>query len=275
MRVEEPSFLNEYIAMADYGDRLGWHERNGGNFTYWMKPENVADVKDELHDKGEWLPIGTNVDNLANEYFLISGTGKYFHNMKKDSRHTIGIIQVDSTGTKYRIRWGLENGGRPTSELPTHLMNMAVKAKLTNNENRVIYHCHCPNVIALTFLLPLKSEIITREIWEMMTECPIIFPEGIGVVEWMVPGGREIAVVTSRLMETYNAVIWAHHGMFCSGVDFDSTFGLMHTIEKSAEMWIKVHSCRQDKLQTIPVEGFRDLQEAFQVTLDERFLYKK
>ena len=45
--------------------------------------------------------------------------------------------------------------------------------------------------------------------------------------------------------------------------------------EKSAEMWIKVHSCRQDKLQTIPVEGFRDLQEAFQVTLDERFLYKK
>ena len=52
MKVEETSFLNEYIAMADYGDRLGWHERNGGNFTYWMKPENVADVKDELHDKG-------------------------------------------------------------------------------------------------------------------------------------------------------------------------------------------------------------------------------
>ena len=127
---------------------------------------------------------GTTVDCLANEYFLISGTGKYFHNMKKDPRHTIGIIQVDSAGTKYRICWGLEHGGRPTSELPTHLMNMAVKAKLTNNENRVIYHCHCPNVIALTFLLPLKSEIITREIWEMMTECPIIFPEGIGAVSY-------------------------------------------------------------------------------------------
>ena len=25
MKVEETSFLNEYIAMADYGDRLGWH----------------------------------------------------------------------------------------------------------------------------------------------------------------------------------------------------------------------------------------------------------
>ena len=259
--------------MCNDGWEQGWHERNGGNFTYWMKPENVADVKDELHDKGEWLPIGTNVDNLANEYFLISGTGKHFHNMKKDPRHTIGIIQVDSTGTKYRIRWGLENGGRPTSELPTHLMNMAVKAKLTNNENRVIYHCHCPNVIALTFLLPLKSEIITREIWEMMTECPIIFPEGIGVVEWMVPGGREIAVVTSRLMETYNAVIWAHHGMFCSGVDFDSTFGLMHTIEKSAEIYVKVLSMGGGLIrQTITDDDLRAIAHDFGVTLNENFL---
>ena len=115
MKVEETTFLNDYIAMADYGDKLGWHERNGGNFTYWMKPKDVADVKDELHEDGKWLLIGTTVDNLANEYFLISGTGKYFHNMKKDPHNTIGIIQVDSTGTKYRICWGLEHGGRPTS----------------------------------------------------------------------------------------------------------------------------------------------------------------
>ena len=32
----------------------------------------------------------------------------------------------------------------------------------------------------------------------------------------------------------YDAAIWAHHGMFCSGEDFDLTFGLMHTVEKSA-----------------------------------------
>ena len=29
MRVEETSFLNEYIAMADYGDRLGTIKGNG------------------------------------------------------------------------------------------------------------------------------------------------------------------------------------------------------------------------------------------------------
>lgn len=41
-----------------------------------------------------------------------------------------------------RIRWGLVEGGRPTSELPTHLMNHEVKKKLTNGKHRVIYHAH-------------------------------------------------------------------------------------------------------------------------------------
>ena len=46
-------------------------------------------------------------------------------------------------------------------------------------------------------------------------------------------------------------VIWAHHGMFCSGDDFDVTFGFMHTVEKSAEVLIKVLSMSSNKLQTI------------------------
>ena len=32
----------------------------------------------------------------------------------------------------------------------------------------------------------------------------------------------------------YDAAILAHHGMLCSGEDSGLTFGLMHTVEKSA-----------------------------------------
>ena len=60
-------------------------------------------------------------------------------------------------------------------------MNHEVK-KLKNENYRVIYHCHATNVIALTFILPLKDEIFTREFWEMATECPVVFPDGVGVV---------------------------------------------------------------------------------------------
>ena len=275
MKVEDTKFFDDYVDTATHGDQLGWHERNGGNFTYWLTKEDSESIKECLDDTGEWNEIGTSVPYLAGEYFLISGTGKYFHNMKKNPTNTMGIIKVNETGDKYKTCWGFEDGGRPTSELPTHLMNMEVRAKNTNNENRVIYHAHCTNVIAMTFLVPLKSEVFTRELWESMTECPVIFPEGVGVVKWMVPGGREIAVKSSELMKEKNAIIWAHHGIFCSGKDFDSTFGLMHTIEKSAEIWIKVHSCSKEVLQTIPVDGFRKLAVDFGVKLDEASLYEK
>ena len=80
----------------------------------------------------------------------------------------------------------------------------------------MIYHAHPANLIALTFILPLDPAVFTRELWEMATECPVVFPEGLGVVQWMVPGGRAIAEATSVQMEQVNAVVWAHHGLFCN-----------------------------------------------------------
>ena len=97
----------------------------------------------------------------------------------------------------------LVNGGRPTSELPTHLAAHELKKKMTSGRNRIIYHAHPTNLIALTFVLPLKDKEFTRELWEMATEDPVIFPEGIGVVPWMVPGGKEIADASVKLMEKY------------------------------------------------------------------------
>ena len=154
-------------------------------------------------------------------------------------------------------------------------MNHEVKKKLTNGKHRVIYHAHTTNTIALTFVLPLDDKVFTRELWESATECPVVFPDGVGVIGWMVPGGRDIAVATSELMKKYDVAIWAHHGMFAAGEDFDLTFGLMHTVEKSAEILVKMLSMQPNKRQTITPQNFRDLAVDFKVTLPEEFLYEK
>ena len=275
MSILDVKFVQGFIRMCNDGWEQGWHERNGGNPSYRMKPEEVEEVKEFLSEDGEWKEIGTGVPKLAGEYFMVTGSGKYFRNAILDPEDSICIIELDEAGEKYRIRWGLVNGGRPTSELPSHLMNHEVKKEVSGGKHRVIYHAHPANVIALTFVLPLKNEIFTRELWEMATECPVVFPNGIGVVGWMVPGGRDIAVETSKLMKEYDVAIWAHHGMFCSGEDFDLTFGLMHTVEKAAEILVKVLSMSPKKRQTIEPQDFRDLAKDFHVTLPEKFLYEK
>ena len=274
MKVLEAGFIKGFMRMADDGWNQGWHERNGGNLSYRMKPEEVEEVKENF-TPGEWKPIGTSVPKLAGEFFTVTGSGKYFRNVTIDPEDSFCIIELDDKGENYRICWGLVNGGRPTSELPSHLMNHEVKFIASEGKHRVIYHAHPANTIALTFVLPLTDEAFTRELWEMATECPVVFPSGIGVVPWMVPGGRDIAVATSELMKQYDVAIWAHHGMFCSGEDFDLTFGLMHTVEKSAEILVKVLSMTNVKRQTIEPDQFRNLAKDFKVTLPEKFLYEK
>lgn len=275
MRVLDAKFTEGFIRMADDGFLQGWHERNGGNLSYRIKKEEIEAVKEDLTFDKEWKEIGATVKKLAGEYFLVTGSGKYFRNVKIAPEENIGIIRLDESGEKFQIVWGFTTGARPTSELPSHLMNHEVKFVKTEGKHRVIYHAHPTNVIALTFVLPLSDEVFTRELWEMATECPVVFPDGVGVVPWMVPGGEKIAIATSELMKKYDVAIWAHHGMFCSGEDFDLTFGLMHTVEKSAEILVKMLSIRPDKLQTITPQNFRDLAVDFHVQLPERFLYEK
>lgn len=275
MRILDAEFVQGFMRMANDGWEQGWHERNGGNLTYRIKKEEVKSIAENLSSNGEWKAIGTSVPKLAGEYFLVTGSGKYFRNVIIKPEDSLAIIELDHKGENYRICWGLVNGGRPTSELPSHLMNHEVKIIASSGKHRVIYHAHTTNIIALTFVLPLEDKVFTRELWEMATECPVVFPDGVGVVPWMVPGGRDIAVATSELMKKYDVAIWAHHGMFCSGEDFDLTFGLMHTVEKSAEILVKMLSMKPDKLQTITPGNFKDLARDFKVTLPEEFLYEK
>ena len=274
MNMLDAEFVKGFMRTAEDGWLQGWHERNGGNLSYRVKPEEVESVREEL-SPGEWRPIGAAVPRLAGEYFLVTGSGKYFRNVTIKPEDSFCLIELDGEGENYRICWGLVNGGRPTSELPTHLMNHEVKLAAAGGKHRVIYHAHPANIIALTFALPPTSEAFTRELWEMATECPVVFPDGIGVVPWMVPGGWEIAVATSELMKEYDVAVWAHHGLFCSGEDFDLTFGLMHTVEKSAEILVKLRSMQPYKRQTIRPDDFRDLAKDFKVELPERFLYEK
>ncbi len=273
MSVINSAAMRGFTKTAYEGYLKGWHERNGGNMSYRLSDAEACELKGEFTYDRPWTDIGTEVPLLGGTYFIVTGSGRFFSHAIDETENAIGIIELDGTGRLYRIVWGLDGGGRPTSELPSHLMNHEVKLRVTGGRHRLIYHAHPVNLIALTFILPLDSAIFTRKLWEAMTECPIVFPSGVGVVPWMVPGGREIAVETSRLMKRYDAAVWAHHGIFCSGEGFDDTFGMMHVIEKAAEILIKIYSVAPRMAQTITAEDFRALASAFGVTLNEDVLY--
>lgn len=44
VRMLDISIVKKYIRTADDGWHQGWHERNGGNLTYRLKAEEVAEI---------------------------------------------------------------------------------------------------------------------------------------------------------------------------------------------------------------------------------------
>ena len=67
--------------------------------SYRVKPEEVECCKGENFEAKEWQPIGTTVPNLAGEYFLVTGSGKYFRNVIiKSGSHSICMIELDDKG---------------------------------------------------------------------------------------------------------------------------------------------------------------------------------
>ncbi len=217
--------------------RLGWDERNGGNISCLLDENEVKEYLN-VNKIIRTIPIGFKADDLIGKYFLVTGTGKYFKNVDDDPENNLGIIRIGADGETAELLWGYKDGGRFTSELPAHLMSHMARLK-ADSENRIVMHTHPTNTVAMTHIHSLDDKEFTRTIWGTCTECIVVFPEGIGVLPWMVCGNNEIGVATAEKMKDYRLVIWAQHGIYGAGKNFDETFGLIETVEKGAELYMK------------------------------------
>jgi rhamnulose-1-phosphate aldolase len=255
-------FLKEMIETTSNLYRLGWDERNGGNISYLLNEDEVISYLN-VENVIRTIPMTFDASKLAGKYFIVTGSGKFFKNVKEDPAANLGIIRITADGKSYEILWGLEKSGVATSELPTHLMNHMKRLSADPN-HRVIIHCHATNLIAMTFTHSLKEEEFTKTLWEMCTECLVVFPEGVGIIPWIVPGTNEIGEATAEKMEHVRLVIWPHHGIFGAGTAMDEAFGLIETAEKAAQVYTIV--CAQGgKKQTITDKQLQDLAVAFNV----------
>ena len=189
--------------------------------------------------------------------------------MQYDPEKNLGIIRLNEDGTVAQLLWGYSDGGKFTSELPAHLMSHVARLAVNPN-NRVVMHCHPGNLLAMTYVHDLDERAFTRTLWQMCTECIVVFPDGVGVLPWMLCGTNEIGMATAEKMQDSRLVVWAQHGIYGAGADLDETFGLIETAEKGAEIYMKI--AHLPWKQTITDEQFHQLEAHFGVKAREGFL---
>lgn len=259
--VKKSPFLREMCKTVSNMYRLGWDERNGGNVSLLLDESEVSRYLNP-NKVIRTIPIGFDAPELSGKIFLVTGTGKYFKNVEDDPENNLGIIRIAPDGKTAELLWGYADGGRFTSELPAHLMSHIARLKI-NPKNRVVMHCHPVNLLAMTFIHSLDDREFTRSLWRTCTECMVVFPDGIGVLPWMLCGTPEIGIATAEKMKDFRLVVWAQHGIYGAGADLDETFGLIETAEKGAEIYLK--TLPYPILQTITDEDLKTIAKFFKV----------
>ena len=264
----ETPFVEEMKKTTANMYRLGWDERNGGNISLLLDEKEVGEYLDLGHVI-RTIPIGFEAKPLAGKIFIVTGTGKYFKNVEDDPETNLGIIRISADGCTAELLWGYKDGGKFTSELPAHLMSHMARLAV-DPENRVVMHCHPTNLLAMTYVHDLDERAFTRTLWQMCTECIVVFPDGVNVLPWMLCGTNEIGEATAEKMKTARLVVWAQHGIYGAGKDLDETFGLIETAEKAAEIYLKI--AHLPLKQTITDEQMHLLEERFGVKGREGYL---
>ncbi len=257
-------FIEEMCEATANMYRQGWDERNGGNISYMLEEEKVAEYVD-VNNVLRVIPTGFKAKELVGKLFIVTGTGKYFKNVAKDPETNLGIIRIVQDGTLAELLWGWKDGGKFTSELPAHLMSHVARLSV-DPQNRVIIHTHPTYTIAMNMVCPVDDRDFTHRLWQTNTECVVVFPDGVGVLPYMLCGTNSIGEATANKMKDFRLVVWTNHGIYGAGRTMDEAFGLIETVEKTAQIYMLTIG---KAINIIPDEGIAELANFWNLkTLD-------
>jgi rhamnulose-1-phosphate aldolase len=229
----------------------GWAERNAGNLSI-----DVTGLVAEA--SGAVTPLAQPFPELAGRSIWITATGCRMRQVALEPAANSGVVQVTGDGAGYRVAWtGVEGGGfRPASELPSHC---AVHSSLRRRgaPQYAVLHTHPTELIALSHVRELWDEArLNKILWSMHPETVVIVPDGVALVDYILPGTLEQGLATAARLEDHRVALWQKHGVVAVGSTLDVAFDLIDTINKSAQIYL---ACRAAGFEA---EGLSDEEVA-------------
>lgn len=243
---EQSNIMKELCELTYDMWKKGWDEYNGGNVSCLLSDEDIVllDNRDVTHT----VPLSNIPTNMIGKILLITASGSHFRTLKNHLRRDTGVIHITKDG--YEVIWGFQENKRPTSELYKHVLSHSKRLSV-DPEHRVVVHNHAPNATAFSLVSEPDDKAYTLPLWRVLTESIVVFPDGVGILPWELPGTLEIARHSVEKLADCRIVVWAFHGILATGKNFQDCFGLIETVDKAA----KIH------LQTMNIKNYEGLSD--------------
>jgi rhamnulose-1-phosphate aldolase len=255
--------INKVSEIAGYLWERGWSERNAGNLSL-----NLTDLVNDfaVFNRNELIYSKIDLPNESkNMLIFVTGGGERLRDLRTKPESAAGIILIDENAKGFYQVWdGLEGAVfKPTMELPTHLQIHIENVKKKNFE-RAVLHTHPTELIAITHHPKFSTEekLLNNALWSMLPEVRVFIPKGISLVQYSLPGSRELADKTIEGFKSRDVVIWSKHGAVACGKDMIEAFDFIDVANKGAHIYLACLKAGYTP-EGLSKEQLKDLEQLF------------
>ena len=173
----------------------------------------IVRIGQMLHERGYIAACDGNISvRLDEERVLVTPTA-----MSKGAMQSTDLVIVDMEGRKLKGRRGV------TSEIGMHLLIYRLRPDV-----RAVVHAHPKTATGFAAAgIPLDKPLV----------CEVVIGLGqIPLAPYGTPGTPELARTLEPFVPAYDAILMANHGVVSYGVDLQSAYMKMETVEHFAQI---------------------------------------
>ena len=243
-----PYLLDEISRIAGHLAAHPWTEAGAGNLSILL-PEGVrpqlAATPGLAEPHSQALPLAA----LGGRSMLVTLTGSRMRDIAAFPPDGLALTELDPAAETLWV-----TGGRPTSELDSHLAVHAVILE-THQTAGAIVHTHPPSLITLSHLgqqgpalkrcgaPPLQAcapPHLAGFLGSITPEAAVLLSERMTVLPPEDPGGRALARRSAEAARKYQVIVWPYHGVIAWGADLAEALDLIECAEKAAEIAVRM-----------------------------------
>ena len=208
--------LDELLAsMGEAGSRISdidASEAGAGNISLYLGWDLELRRRFPLQEDIE-LPVPAPA--LAGHTVLVTGSGRRLRQIAGDPLANVGALRVHEggrTGTLHTAPQRLFD--TLTSELNSHLAVHADHVGRRRLRFHAVVHAQPPHLSYLSHIPSYRDDTtLNTRILRWEPESIVALPEGVGVLEFMVPGSAELMAANVAGLREHQIVLWSKHGV--------------------------------------------------------------
>jgi rhamnulose-1-phosphate aldolase len=224
--------LNSLLSqLGQVGKRLsdiGAAEGAAGNLSICFREPLDVTV---LFPKMQIVELPVPAPELAGATLIVTGSGRRLRDIMDAPTANLACIIVESGGRTGKMFTSHDCPfKRVTSEFNSHLAVHHDQMRSRNVKFHAVLHAQPIYLTYLSHMADYQNEqYFNRHLLRWQPETILNFPEGIGVLPFILPGSTQLTIETMLAMREHRIVVWSQHGVIAKCDD--SIFHALDMIE--------------------------------------------